>query len=181
MEPGQRPQHWAATEAFHAGGGSLLVGDGITDDTLLHIARFLTATDLLRLGLTAARFSTKGIAVPFSPTGGAEWNPHGPATVAIADEMASIVEVEVEVMCIYSVTYQLFTTHVLVRLGHPKHRSARSLLGLPPPSACTAFIVPVAERPHSYTRSSPVYTLRCTHSHPTPPLATRTRARFIWT
>ena len=45
-------------------------------------------------------------------------------------------EVEVEVMCIEMVTYQLFTTHVLARLGHPIHRSARSLLGLPsrPPS-----------------------------------------------
>ena len=36
-----------------------LLGDGITDDTLLHIARFLlTATDLLRLGLTCPRFAT---------------------------------------------------------------------------------------------------------------------------
>jgi hypothetical protein len=34
---------------------------------------------------------------------------------------------EVEVICIYLVTYRLFTTHVLARLGHPKHRSARSL------------------------------------------------------
>ena len=42
-----------------------LLGDGVTDDTLLHIARFLpTAKDLLRLQLTNKRFSTKCIAAP---------------------------------------------------------------------------------------------------------------------
>ena len=42
-----------------------LLGDGVTDDTLLHIASFLaTATDLLRLQLTNRRFSAKVIAAP---------------------------------------------------------------------------------------------------------------------
>jgi hypothetical protein len=62
-----------------------------------------------------------------------------------------------QVMCIELVTYQLFTTHVLARLSHPKHRSARSLLELSPPSAFTAVIihvVPVAERPHSEALST---------------------------
>jgi hypothetical protein len=45
-----------------------LLGDSITDDTLLHIARFLpTATDLLRLQLTCPRFAAK---VFSSPSGG---------------------------------------------------------------------------------------------------------------
>ena len=40
-----------------------LLGDGVTDDALLHIARFLsTAKDLLRLQLTNKRFNTKCIA-----------------------------------------------------------------------------------------------------------------------
>ena len=42
-----------------------LLGDGITDDTLLHIARFLpTAKDLLALCLTCPRFAAKIIAAP---------------------------------------------------------------------------------------------------------------------
>jgi hypothetical protein len=42
-----------------------LLGDGVTDDTLLHIASFLpTARDLLRLQLTNKRFGTKCIAAP---------------------------------------------------------------------------------------------------------------------
>ena len=48
-----------------------LLGDGITDDTLLHIARFLpTAKDLLRLHLTNRRFSTKCIAASQRPAEG---------------------------------------------------------------------------------------------------------------
>ena len=44
---------------------SPLLGDGVTDDTLLHIASFLpTAGDLLRLQLTNKRFSIKCIAAP---------------------------------------------------------------------------------------------------------------------
>jgi hypothetical protein len=47
--------------------GCLLLGDGITDDTLLHIARFLpTAEDLLRLKLTKKRFGVKCIVAPSS-------------------------------------------------------------------------------------------------------------------
>ena len=43
----------------------LLLGDGITDDTLLHIARFITnAKDLLRLQLTSKRFGAKVIEAP---------------------------------------------------------------------------------------------------------------------
>ena len=53
----------AATAAFWSGGGSLLLSDGITDDTLLLIAHFLpTARDLLCLGLTNTRFSANIIA-----------------------------------------------------------------------------------------------------------------------
>ena len=40
----------------------LLLGDGITDDTLLHIASFLVAKDLIRLQLTSKRFAAKRIA-----------------------------------------------------------------------------------------------------------------------
>ena len=55
-----------------------LLGDGITDDTLLHIAGFLpSAKDLLCLGFTNTRFSTKTMA---SAVGGA------------AAEMLSLVE-----------------------------------------------------------------------------------------
>ena len=42
-----------------------LFGDGITDDTLLHIARFLpTAEDLLRLQLTNKRFADTTLDLP---------------------------------------------------------------------------------------------------------------------
>jgi hypothetical protein len=51
----------ARTAAFWSSGGNLLTG--VTDDTLLAVARFLpTATDLLRLGQTCTRFSTRCIA-----------------------------------------------------------------------------------------------------------------------
>ena len=51
------------TAAFWAGGGSLLMGDGITDDTLFHITRFLpTARDLLCLCITCPHFAAKIIA-----------------------------------------------------------------------------------------------------------------------
>jgi hypothetical protein len=90
MEPGQRTRQSPQTLAFHAGGGSLLLGDGITDDTLLHIACFLTAKDLLCLGLTAARFSIKRIPVPLGHTSGVEQDPDGPSAVATKG-MTSIV------------------------------------------------------------------------------------------
>ena len=42
-----------------------LLGDGITDDTLLHIAGFLpTAKDLLALGLACPSFAAKIISAP---------------------------------------------------------------------------------------------------------------------
>ena len=48
-----------------------LLGDGVTDDTLLHIASFITsARDLLRLQLTNKRFSVKCIAAPSASSGG---------------------------------------------------------------------------------------------------------------
>ena len=48
-----------------------LLGDGVTDDTLLHIACFLTtAKDLLRLALTCRRFSIKCIALLSGGGGG---------------------------------------------------------------------------------------------------------------
>ena len=52
-----------AAASWHATGGSLLTGDGITEDTLLAILRFLpSARDLLCLQLTNTRFSIKCIA-----------------------------------------------------------------------------------------------------------------------
>ena len=49
----------ARTARWHAQGGGLL-SDGMTDDTLLTIARFLpTVKDLLRLQLTNKRFGIK--------------------------------------------------------------------------------------------------------------------------
>ena len=72
----------ARTAAFWAGGGSLLLGDGITDDTLLHVARFLAAPkDLLRLCLANKRFGIKII-----PSGSGE----GGAAAAL--EMLSLPE-----------------------------------------------------------------------------------------
>ena len=60
-----------------------LLGDGITDDTLLNIARFLpTAKDLLCLQLACPRFAAKVIAATGSAQGGA----------AAAPVMLSIVE-----------------------------------------------------------------------------------------
>ena len=78
----------ALTKNFWSRGGSLLMGDGITDDTLLNIARFLpTARDLLCLGLTCPRFAAKIIAAP-SVIGG------GGGAAAAASEMLSLVEEE---------------------------------------------------------------------------------------
>ena len=63
------------------------LGDGVTDDTLLHIARFLaTPRDLLSLQLTCPRFATKCIATPSVNSGGAAGGP------AVAPEMLSIPE-----------------------------------------------------------------------------------------
>ena len=64
-----------------------LLGDSVTDDTLLHIASFLpTAKDLLRLQLTNKRFSAKVIAAPSSSVSG------GGEPAAAAQEMLSLVE-----------------------------------------------------------------------------------------
>ena len=50
---------------------SQLLGDGITNDTLPHIARFLpTAKDLLNLCLTCPGFAAKVIATAPSGAGG---------------------------------------------------------------------------------------------------------------
>ena len=60
-----------------------LLGDGITDDTLLHIARFLpTALDLLCLKLSDTRFNIRCISAAYGIGGGA----------AAAPEMLCIVE-----------------------------------------------------------------------------------------
>ena len=60
-----------------------LLGDGITDDTLLHIAHFLPTTrDLLCLQLSCPRFAAKIIAASVTAGGGA----------AAAPEMLSLVE-----------------------------------------------------------------------------------------
>ena len=51
-----------------------LLGDSITDDKLLHITRFLpTATDLLCLVLTNARFAAKVIATAPSVGSAGGW------------------------------------------------------------------------------------------------------------
>ena len=60
-----------------------LLGDGITDDTLVHIGRFLpTAKDLVCLQLTCPRFAAKIIAANCGGVGG----------TAPAPEMLSIIE-----------------------------------------------------------------------------------------
>ena len=62
-----------------------LLGDGVTDDTLLHIARFLPdPRDLLCLQLTNKRFGAKVIAAPSSGEGG--WGDQA----AAAPEMLSL-------------------------------------------------------------------------------------------
>ena len=71
----------AKTSSWQAEGGSLLVGDGITDNTMLVIGRFLGPMDLLHLQLTNTRFSTKCIAAPIAA-----------AVPAAAPEMLSLVE-----------------------------------------------------------------------------------------
>ena len=64
-----------------------LLGDGVTDDTLLHIARFLTnPRDLLRLQLTNKRFAAKVIAASRVSRGGAV------AAAEPAPEMLSLAE-----------------------------------------------------------------------------------------
>ena len=64
----------ANTAAWHAAGGSLLTGDGITDDTLLAVFRFLpTAKDLVRVLLTCRRFSIRCIAATVSVAGPGSW------------------------------------------------------------------------------------------------------------
>ena len=65
---------------------SSLLGDGMTDDTLLHIVRFLsTARDLVRPQLTCPRFATKCIPGP-SAGGGAAAAPE--EMLCIAEEAA---------------------------------------------------------------------------------------------
>ena len=74
----------ARTAAWQAAGGGLLTGDGVTDDTLLGIFRFLpTVKDLLHVLLTCKRFSIKCIP---SPSGA------GGAAAAAPPEMLCIVE-----------------------------------------------------------------------------------------
>ena len=66
-----------------------LLGDGITDDTLLHIVRFLpTAKDLLRLQLTCPRFAAKVIAAPSSVIGGGWAAAAVPEMLCLAEEAA---------------------------------------------------------------------------------------------
>ena len=61
-----------------------LLGDGVTDDVLLHIATFLTtAKDLLRLQLTHERFASECIAAPSGRVGG---------PVAAPEEMLCLAE-----------------------------------------------------------------------------------------
>ena len=65
-----------------------LLGDGVTDDTLLHIARFLpNVNDLLRLQLTCPRFAAKVIAAP-SVIGDGGPAAAAPEMLCIPDEAA---------------------------------------------------------------------------------------------
>ena len=74
------------TAAFWAGGGSLLMGDGITDDTLFHITRFLpTARDLLCLCIPCPHFAAKIIATVSADAQGA-----GPVTSAMRHGFAGL-------------------------------------------------------------------------------------------
>jgi hypothetical protein len=63
-----------------------LLGDGITDDTLLYIACFLSSKDLVRLQLTCSRFAVK-VTIPAILSSGGE-----AAVAAAAPEMLSIPE-----------------------------------------------------------------------------------------
>jgi hypothetical protein len=69
-----------------------LLGDGVTDDTLLHIACFLTdPRDLLRLQLTCPRFANKVIAAAPSSSvgdGAAAAAAAAPEMLSLADEAA---------------------------------------------------------------------------------------------
>ena len=70
-----------------------LLSDGITDDTLLHVARFLTsAKDLLSLRLTHTRFSARVISAPSGGRGigGVGGGPAAPAPerLSLAEEAA---------------------------------------------------------------------------------------------
>ena len=67
-----------------------LLGNGITDDTLLNIACFIpTAKDLLSLRLTNTRFSVKCIAAPTVGAGG-EGAAAAPEMLCIAEEAARL-------------------------------------------------------------------------------------------
>ena len=66
-----------------------LLGDGLADYTLLHIARFLpTAKDLLCLCLTCPRFAAKIIAVPISSGGVGDGAAAAPEMLSIVEEAA---------------------------------------------------------------------------------------------
>ena len=69
----------ARTAAFRAGGGSLLLGDGITDDTLILMP---TARNVFCLGLSSTRFSKKVIAA----TGGGSGAAAAPEMLLVAEE-----------------------------------------------------------------------------------------------
>ena len=84
----RREKKRAKTRKRNAAGRAMarpcpLLGDGITEDTLLHIASFLlTAWDLLCFQLACPRFAAKIIAAPGIGSGGA---------AAAAPEMLSLV------------------------------------------------------------------------------------------
>ena len=68
-----------------------LLSDGITDDTLLHIAGFLsTARDLLSLCLTCPRFAAKVIAAPIDESGGRGGAAAAPEMLSIPEEAARL-------------------------------------------------------------------------------------------
>ena len=64
-----------------------LLGDGITDDTLLHIASFLpTAKDLLSFQLACPRFAAKVIVAPTRGGGAVRGAAAAPGLLCIVEE-----------------------------------------------------------------------------------------------
>ena len=65
-----------------------LLGDGVTDDTLVNIARFLPVEDLLSLQRTCPRFAAKCIPAP--SVGGEDAAAAAPEMLSIPEEAARL-------------------------------------------------------------------------------------------
>ena len=78
----------AASRAMAAPPPCPLLGDGVTDDTLVNIARFLPVEDLLSLQLTCPRFAAKCIPAP--GVGGEDAAAAAPEMLSIPEEAARL-------------------------------------------------------------------------------------------